>query len=240
MDLRQLPMGIGFTVHGAHLLVDGGLTIAKRFKIATLVIGSTIVALGTSKPELTININSALHGRNDLAMGNVLGNNLCDLGAIPGLLGLVFSGEFIVDGATGIARRLGLPDRVSVLVIVGPGTSLPELIASIVAALRKQVGMVIGHVFGSNIFNVFITPGARTLIKPLPLGFGVEYGHCHQRGPNALLLMHVGLSRRKTIDPRFQGPSGGHLHRLYRQFADGLTTPAVMHGLFKTPWGHRP
>ena len=87
-----------------------------------------------------------------------------------GLLGLVFGGEFIVDGASGIARTFGIQEQVIGLLIVGPGTSVPELITSIAAVRRKDVEMVLGNVLGSNIFNVFFTPWATAVIKLIPLG----------------------------------------------------------------------
>ena len=75
MDIVLLLLGIGLAVYGAHFLLDGGSAIAKRFNIPTLVIGSTTVAFGTSMPEFTVNINSALNGNADLAFGNILGSN---------------------------------------------------------------------------------------------------------------------------------------------------------------------
>ena len=258
MDIILVLLGLVFAVYGAQLLVDGGSAVAKRFNIPTLVIGSTVVAFGTSMPEFTVNINSALNGNTELALGNILGSNLFNICAILGivclisplaiqkdsaskdfpmcliaalmvgvagnqiyldkinyhelmlsdgivflcffvifmnyiykeaasgaahhhaagssgttidageqkthsalksiifivlgLVGLVFGGEFIVDGASGVAKDFGLSNRVIGLLIVGPGTSFPELIASIVAARKGSADMVIGNVLGSNIF----------------------------------------------------------------------------------------
>lgn len=83
---------------------------------------------------------------------------------VVGLTALVLGGEFIVDGASGVARGFGMSERVIGLVIVGPGPSVPELVSSIVAARKKQAGMVIGNVLGSNIFNVFFTLGVTAII----------------------------------------------------------------------------
>ncbi len=69
MDLLTLVLGIVLAVYGAQLLVDGGVAVARRFNIPTLVIGSTVVAFGTSMPELTVNVQSAMHGNTDLAPG---------------------------------------------------------------------------------------------------------------------------------------------------------------------------
>jgi cation:H+ antiporter len=303
MDILTLLLGIAFAVYGAQLLVDGGVAIATRFGIPTLVIGSTVVAFGTSMPEFTVNIQSALAGKTDLALGNILGSNLFNIAAIVGivalitplavssdsrrkdfpmcligavmigiagnqlyldgikyhelmlsdgltfllffwifmryvyaeaaagaadhhnakkraepedgggglsmgraglyvllgLVGLVFGGEFIVDGATGIARSFGLSERVIGLAIVGPGTSVPELVASIVAALKKQVDMVIGNVLGSNILNVFFTLGATALIAPVPLDLSL----------NTVVLINIGITAALTAYVRFSDRSIG-------------------------------
>jgi cation:H+ antiporter len=305
MDILLLLLGIGLAVSGAHYLVDGGSAIAKRFNIPTLVIGSTIVAFGTSMPEFTVNINSALNGNTDLAFGNILGSNLFNICmvigivclitpmvvgkdsaskdlpmaliaavavgicgnqiyldhinyhelfmsdglifllffaifmryvhaeaasgsshhakaikggvanagdsqephtmlkavgfVIAGLLGLVFGGEFIVEGASGIARSFGMAERVIGLVIVGPGTSVPELIASIAAARRKDVGMVLGNVLGSNIFNIFFTLGATALIMPIPLDLALNTAVLVNVAVTALLVVFVMLSKKRTL-----------------------------------------
>jgi cation:H+ antiporter len=266
--------GLILAVYGAKLLVDGGTAVAKHFGIPSLVIGATVVAFGTSMPEFTVNIHSAMGGNTELALGNILGSNMfniafilgaaallapivvnkdsaskdlpmCLISAIAigvagnqiffdgmkvdqlvasdgilfmcffaitmyytyreaqdgathkqtthtakidadhaekglsigraslyvalGLVGLVAGGEFIVDGAQGIAKGFGMSERVIGLVIVGPGTSFPELIASIIAARKGNSGMVLGNVLGSNMFNVFFTLGATSMIKSVPL-----------------------------------------------------------------------
>lgn len=303
MDIVYLLLGIVLAVGGAHYLVEGGSAIARRFNIPTLVIGSTIVAFGTSMPEFTVNINSALSGSTDLALGNVLGSNLFNICAIvgivalitpiavgsdaaykdlpmcliaaaavgicgneiyfdkidyhelffsdgaifllffaifmryvyaeaaagsahesqagergvasdgeqphamaksigfviAGLLGLVFGGEFIVDGASGIARSLGMAERVIGLVIVGPGTSVPELITSIAAARKKDVGMVLGNVLGSNIFNIFFTLGATALIMPIPLDLALNQVVVINVAVTALLVGYVALSKQPKL-----------------------------------------
>jgi cation:H+ antiporter len=118
---------------------------------------------------------------------------------IVGLVGLVFGGEFIVDGASGIARSFGMAERVIGLVIVGPGTSVPELIASIAAARRKDVGMVLGNVLGSNIFNIFFTLGATALIMPIPLDLALNLAVIVNVAVTALLVAFVMLSKNRTL-----------------------------------------
>ena len=89
MHILYLLLGIVMAVAGAHYLVEGGTAIAKRFNIPTLVIGSTIVAFGTSMPEFTVNINSALQGNTGLAFGNILGSNLFNICFIIGIVCLI-------------------------------------------------------------------------------------------------------------------------------------------------------
>jgi cation:H+ antiporter len=307
MDILYVILGLVFAVYGAQLLVDGGSAVARRFNIPTLVIGSTVVAFGTSMPEFTVNMHSALSGKTDLALGNILGSNLfnicmifgivclitplavkkdaaskdfpmCLIAAIMvgvagnqlyldkikfhelmlssgitflcffaifmfyiykeaasgtahqhaagagssgsaeetgqdktisplksivfivlGLAGLVFGGEFIVDGATGLAKNFGLSERVIGLLIVGPGTSFPELIASIVAARKGSADMVVGNVLGSNIFNIFFTLGATAIIHPVPLDLALNIAVLFNIAITFLLVIYVWFSRQKQL-----------------------------------------
>jgi len=82
---------------------------------------------------------------------------------------LIFGGEFIVNGAVGIAESFGISHHLIGLLLIGPGTSFPELIATIVAVSKKEYGLGIGNVIGSNIFNIFFILGITAIIKPLPL-----------------------------------------------------------------------
>ncbi len=292
MDSGYLLAGIAAALLGAQLLVNGGVAIAGRFGIPTLVVGALVVGIGTSTPELTVNVTAALAGNTDLALGNILGSNIfnlcviigivalitplkisddsrqkdlpmCLVGALMigiggnqlyldhinyhelmfstgltflllfgiflkyvwaeaasgkarqhkvhqkqaasaegaalsvgraaayiviGLIGLVIGGDFIVDGATGIAQKFGVSERVIGLAIVGPGTSIPELLASIVAARKNQTDMVIGNVLGSNIFNVFFTLGVTALIHPVPLDLALNTAVLFNIGVTALLV----------------------------------------------------
>lgn len=266
MDIVFLILGLVLILVGANALTDGAAAVAKKFKISNLVIGLTIVAFGTSAPELTVSVVSALKGSSDMAIGNVVGSNifntlmiigctslivpiavskgtarkeipLCILAAIAlficsndqlldgttspnilsrtdgllllcfflifigytfaiakngdeteggeikampvwksaifivaGLAALVFGGQFFVNGASGIARALGVSESVIGLTLVAGGTSLPELATSIVAALKKNPGIAIGNAVGSNLFNIFFVLGVTTSIQPLALG----------------------------------------------------------------------
>jgi cation:H+ antiporter len=305
MDILFVILGLVFAVYGAQLLVDGGSAVARRFNIPTLVIGSTVVAFGTSMPEFTVNMHSALSGKTDLAMGNILGSNLfnicmifgivclitplaikkdaaskdfpmCLIAAVMvgvagnqlyldkikfhelmlsdgitflcffaifmfyiyreaavgashhhvaagaagtedvtqkktisplksivfivlGLVGLVFGGEFIVDGATGLAKNFGLSQRVIGLLIVGPGTSFPELIASIVAARKGSADMVVGNVLGSNIFNIFFTLGVTAIIHPVPLDLALNLAVLVNIAVTFLLVIYAWFFSQKPM-----------------------------------------
>ncbi len=304
VDFLIILLGLALAILGARFLVDGGVAIARRFDVPTVVIGSTVVAFGTSMPEFTVNVQSAVAGNTDLALGNILGSNLFNIAAIIGivallsplnvsrdsavkdfpmclvaalmvgvcgnqlyfdhinyhelmpshgiiflcffaifayytyqeatagathkrtthtkaleehhdakgiglvkaivlvflgLLGLIAGGDFIVDGATGVAKSFGLSGRVIGLVIVGPGTSVPELIASIVAALKKKSDMVIGNILGSNIFNVFFTLGATALIKPVPLDLALNSAVVSNIVITLFVVLYVLIGRPRPI-----------------------------------------
>lgn len=264
MDIVLLLGGLVLILLGANFLTDGASSLAKRLKVSDLVIGLTVVAFGTSAPELSVSISSALKGSADIAIGNVVGSNmfntlmivgctaffapiivtkntllkeipLCILSAVAllaicndtlldsqpldmvsrtdgivlllffiifmvytfsiarehqneeaeevkqmslwlsfiyiigGLAALVFGGNIFVDGATGIARWMGVSESVIGLTLVAGGTSLPELATSVVAALKKSPEMAIGNVVGSNLFNIFLVLGSAATISPLHL-----------------------------------------------------------------------
>ena len=298
MDLLWLIIGLALILIGANALTDGAASVAKRFHISPLVIGLTIVAFGTSAPELTVSVVSALKDSAGLAIGNVIGSNifnclmivgctaaivpiqiskgtlskeipLCLLAAIVlficasdqwinglsadsisrgegllllcffaifmgytfaiahngqaedasiptfplwrstlyiigGLVGLIYGGQCFVDGASGIARSLGVSESVIGLTLVAGGTSLPELATSVVAALKKNPEMAVGNVIGSNLFNVFFVLGCSASITAMPvqgissLDLGMHILAC-------LLLFIFGLFFQKRTITRIEG-----------------------------------
>jgi len=111
----------------------------------------------------------------------------------------VFGGEFIVDGATGLAKNFGLSERVIGLLIVGPGTSFPELIASIVAARKGSADMVLGNVLGSNIFNIFFTLGATAIIHPVPLDLALNLAVLVNIAVTFLLVIYAWFFSQKPM-----------------------------------------
>ena len=300
INILFLIGGLLLILLGANGLTDGAASVAKRFNIPSIVIGLTIVAFGTSAPELTVSVSSALKGSADLAIGNVVGSNvfntlmivgctalfapiavtrntlikeipLCILSAIVlficandilldgssenvisitdgwvllcffaiflsytfaiatggnqaeegeeivqmpiwksvlyiagGLAGLIIGGNFFVDGASGIARNLGVSESVIGLTLVAGGTSLPELATSIVAALKKNPEIAIGNVIGSNLFNIFFVLGCSASITPLHLA-GINNIDLLTLIGASLLLWLVGVFFGKHTITRIEG-----------------------------------
>lgn len=296
MDIVLLLAGLAFILLGANGLTDGAASVAKRFNIPSIVIGLTIVAFGTSAPELTVSISSALKGSTDIAIGNVVGSNLfntlvivgctalfapivvnrntlqkeiplCILSSIillicandiilnkatenvlsvtdgllllcffaiflaytfaiaknkdsksddqqeikqlpmwksalfivVGLVGLILGGQWFVDGASGIARSLGVSESIIGLTLVAAGTSLPELATSIVAALKKNPGIAIGNVIGSNLFNIFFILGTSATIGPMQMGGITNFDLLYLVGASVLLWIFGVFFAKKTI-----------------------------------------
>ena len=262
LAIIQLIAGFVLLYFGGDWLVNGGVALARRFRISSLVIGMTIVAFGTSAPELLVSMMSSIKGSAGIAMGNVIGSNIANIGLILGLtamlcpiptqnrkvsanglvmilasvlvlvfslnnglsraeglilfagiilftvisirLGrtsneefepaadgqgkqmsvlaalllivlscamLAFGADFMVDGATSVAKTLGVSDKVIGLTIVALGTSLPELAASVAAALKKEMDISIGNIIGSNIFNLMCVLGVSASIRPIPFDY---------------------------------------------------------------------
>ena len=260
MDFIILIIGFFLLIKGADIFVDGASSIAKKIGIPSVIVGLTIVSLGTSAPELAVSLISSFNGNNGIAVGNVLGSNLfntlvvlggtaivapllikkstikrdyiatlvvtiltCFLifGLVPksenmlsrisgiillvvciaymfilvkaakkdsvkdeentseikmsknillsliGVVGIVFGGNLVVDSATNIAYALGMSEKLVGLTIVAVGTSLPELVTSIVAALKGENDIALGNVLGSNIFNLVLILGASATITPI-------------------------------------------------------------------------
>lgn len=258
----QLLAGFVLLYFGGDWLVNGGVALARRFRLSPLVIGMTIVAFGTSAPELLVSMTSAIKGSAGIAMGNVIGSNIANIGLILGLTAmlcpiptrngkilangmvmilasvlvfvfslnnglsgieglvlfaclilftvvairkgrinnqdesveqelqskpmsvsaaillvalscamLAFGADFMVDGATTIAQAIGVSDKVIGLTVVALGTSLPELAASLAAAIKKQMDISIGNIIGSNIFNLLCVLGVSASIKPIGFDF---------------------------------------------------------------------
>lgn len=261
INVLLIVFGFLLLIKGADFLVDGASDIAKKFHIPQIIIGLTIVSIGTSMPELFVSITSALEGYSDMALGNVIGSNLCNLLLILGLstvimpvkfqretrlieipLCLIFTiifaiicntglriykseailllvlfiifilytifmgikggkfdeeekvqkshdenvsvlksiiniligiialkvgGDFTVDNAVIVAQNLNISEKIISLTILAIGTSLPELVTSVTAAIKGNSDIAIGNIIGSNIFNMLLIIGVSALIKPI-------------------------------------------------------------------------
>jgi cation:H+ antiporter len=260
MEYLMLIGGLALLILSGNFLVNTASDIARRLKLSSLVIGLTIVAFGTSAPELLVSTSAALGGHPEIALGNVLGSNIANIGFIAGLTalllpffvtkkiitldikvmillallfallamdgefsrwegiivflilviytivllrmskgeseeneiekperslwlniplliaslaGLAFGSDLMVDGASTIASSLGVSERVISVTIVAVGTSLPEFTASIISILKKEVGITIGNLIGSNIFNIGAVLGISSIIQPIQFDFNV-------------------------------------------------------------------
>jgi len=267
IDILLIILGFILLVLGANVLIKGASNIAKKFHIPEILVGLTIVAIGTSLPELIVTIISAAKGSTDLIAGNVIGSNLAnlllilgvmavikpidiekstkkiylpilfassiviiamglgifggekaDINKIEGIVLLVFSviyflvpiilqiknikqsseeneeakqdkkyslissiiyiilgaillkygGDFVVDGSTNFASKIGISERVIGLTIVAIGTSLPELITSIIAIIKHDDDIAEGNIIGSCIVNSFLILGTGAALIDIP------------------------------------------------------------------------
>ncbi len=261
--LLALVLGLVFLVGGGELLVRGAAALALKANIPPLLIGLTVVSMGTSAPELFASVEAALEGHPGLAVGNVLGSNVANLALILGLTALIrpvtvdrmalrldiplmlgasllfvavasdlemtrsegigalvlmglfiaslfrrakqqdnpddgdvsetggwasksvfallgvilvgtgalyFGSEAFVDGASRFALHMEVSDHVIGMTVVAFGTSLPEIVASGMAAWRGQSDLAVGNVVGSNLFNLLLVLGTTATIMPLPMG----------------------------------------------------------------------
>lgn len=264
LSLLGIVAGLVALFFGGNWLVKGASRLAESLGISPLIVGLTVVAIGTSAPELLVSLRAALSGSSDIAVGNIVGSNIANIGLILGLSGLIFpisvhvnllkrevpimigvallavilfqdalvgridglilligfaifmifvvisargeqdttyeipeqqfevkaeqiqrgrealrlivgiivlmlGAQLTVDNATDLARSLGVSELVIGITLVAVGTSLPELVTSVTAAIRKESDIAIGNVVGSNIFNILGILGLTALIQPIAI-----------------------------------------------------------------------
>ena len=265
MSFLTLLIGFALLIKGADIFVDGASSIAKKFNVSPMLIGLTIVAMGTSAPEAAVSVSSSLAGQNDMSIANVVGSNFFNIlivlgvssiiAKLPveketikkdtpflifisilllalslnfnlsrldgviflvlfilflinmiksnisskdiesssgetaiaieatdtksihmpktlilcliGIVGIVFGGDLVVDSATNIATSFGMSANLVGLTIVAMGTSLPELVTSVIAVKKGETEIAIGNVIGSNIFNILLVLGLAALIHSM-------------------------------------------------------------------------
>ena len=262
LNVLFLIIGMALLIKGADFFVDGSSRVAKALKIPSLIIGLTLVSIGTSLPELSVSLTSSLNGLNDMSFGNVVGSNIFNvlvvIGAsalftpmivsksvykydIPVLIGIyaivllfgfvisplafvlwesivifslfiaylvflvirtkkgedqiveevkeekprkmwvnivyivlgcaaiIFGGDFVVDTASYLAGKLGMSELLISLTIVAVGTSLPELVTSMVAAKKGENDIAVGNAIGSCIFNMLLILGLSSTLSPIKI-----------------------------------------------------------------------
>lgn len=260
VSIILIIVGFFLLIKGADFLVTGASNIAKKMHIPEIVIGLTIVSIGTSLPELVVSVTSAIKGFQDITIGNVIGSNLANLllilglsafikpvdikkstqdfeipicllatlifavmcmwsngitrvealflillfvlfigytifithraqkrdtdfkdegkttdekiwksilAIIMGIIALKFGGDLTVSNATNIARMFGLSEKIISITILAIGTSLPELVTSIFAAIKGNSDIAIGNIIGSNIFNILLIVGTSAIVNPI-------------------------------------------------------------------------
>jgi cation:H+ antiporter len=252
-----LALGFIILLVGGKILVDVASGIAVKLGMSAGLIGLTIVAFGTSAPELLVSVNAALKGNSDISIGNVIGSNIANIGLVlgisgifypilirkshlrfdytvtllvsllffglsynrlietwegillfslfivfnvylfksggqeniiveediekaqslswfrsliyfaGGIVGLYFGSDLLVENAVLISREFGVSERIIGITVIAIGTSLPELITSIIAALSKRTDLALGNILGSNIMNILSIIGITAIIKPI-------------------------------------------------------------------------
>ena len=268
VQILFILLGFVLLIKGADILVNGSSAIAKKLRISEIVIGLTIVSIGTSMPELFVSTTSALQGASDISVGNVIGSNICNLLLILGLsslihpvkfqkqtklienpmsiiltlmfvlmcninqdisriegiillvffiafliytivigkkskdeaileisleeakkisvvknfvliilgiVGLKIGGDLVVENAKLVATALNISEKIIGLTIVAIGTSLPELVTSLTAAIKGDSDIAIGNIVGSNIFNLLFIIGVSAVITPITYNISYNF-----------------------------------------------------------------
>ncbi|MBA6152088.1 calcium/sodium antiporter [Gelidibacter maritimus] len=287
-----IVLGFVLLIKGADWMVSGSTLLAKKNKIPDLAIGLTIVAFGTSAPELVVNTVASYENHSDIVLGNVIGSNNFNLFMILGIVGLIFpiavqsstvwkeipisffaalvflvlangylfsdiglsridgsillilfllflfyiykqmkgdtssdeiavitasnfkiwglivlgliglivGGKLIVDNAVTIASDLGVSEKIIGLTIIAAGTSLPELMTSVVAAMKKNSDIAIGNIIGSNIFNIFLILSVSSLVRPITFSSVFNTDVYLLLGGTIFVFVAMFTGKKKTLD----------------------------------------
>ena len=257
MNLLFIFLGFFLLVIGGEFIVRSSVALSLKFNISKFIIGMTVVSFATSLPELIVSVNAALNDSPAIALNNVIGSNIANIGLVLGLisilgsisvdnnfykrdwpwmfffsilvwffiyndmqlqnyeglilfsililftvslikssdqreykgkvneklsnvsnfkilmwlvissLGLYFGAEFLVDGSINFAKQINISEAVISVTIVAIGTSVPELAASLIAIAKKEEGISVGNLIGSNVFNIGSVLGITSIIKPI-------------------------------------------------------------------------
>lgn len=294
LDMLLIISGFVALIFGANWLVNGASALARKHNVSDLVIGLTIVAFGTSAPELVVNTVASIDGYSDIVLGNIIGSNNFNLFIILGLTGLIrpikiqsstakkeiplslfvavlllfmlndfwfsgpasvsrleggcllllfgffllymfrqvkndpvaqvnesqervsvvkiwveiltgfagliIGGQLVVYNSVSLAEALGISEKIVGLTIVAIGTSLPELVTSVVAVSKKNSDIAIGNVIGSNIFNILLVLSISSLVNPISNNPAFNTDLMILIGGTLFLLLFMVTGKRKMLD----------------------------------------
>ena len=301
MEYLWLIVGFILLIKGADFFVDGASSVAGKLKIPSLIIGLTVVSMGTSMPEAAVSISASLSGNNGISLGNVIGSNIFNLLVVVGVASIILpiltdqdvlkrdmpvgigitaalcvmlfdgtlsrldavillllfagylfllihsalknrveepaqkilswpksillciigaaaiigGGQLVVNNAKIIAAALGMGETLIGLTVVALGTSLPELVTSIVAAKKGDSGIAMGNVVGSNIFNILFILGLAGVIKPMTAdsAFFIDTGILIVV---SLVMLLFAFTKRKTV--RIEGVAAVLMYIAYTAY----------------------
>ena len=295
MNIFLIFLGFLLLVVGGEFIVRSSVALSLKFNISKFVIGMTIVSFATSLPELIVSVNAALNNSPSIAINNVIGSNIANIGLVLGLISILgkitvdnyfykrdwpwmfffsllmwffisqdsvlkkyeglilflilifftltiikksnnldfkgsiddellktsnfkifiwliissitlyFGSEFLVDGAVNLAKQISISEAVISVTIVAIGTSVPELAASLVAIAKKEEGISVGNLIGSNIYNIGSVLGITAMIKEIPIAEEIIQRDIIWMLIFALIVIILAIIPRKNYLTSFKG-----------------------------------
>ena len=295
MNIIFIFLGFLLLVVGGEFIVRSSVALSLKFNISKFVIGMTIVSFATSLPELIVSVNAALNNSPSIAINNVIGSNIANIGLVLGLISILgkitvdnyfykrdwpwmfffsllmwffisqdsvlkkyeglilflilifftltiikksnnldfkgsiddellktsnfkifvwliissitlyFGSEFLVDGAVNLAKQISISEAVISVTIVAIGTSVPELAASLVAIAKKEEGISVGNLIGSNIYNIGSVLGITAMIKEIPIAEEIIQRDIIWMLIFALIVIILAIIPRKNYLTSFKG-----------------------------------
>ena len=295
MNIVFIFLGFLLLVVGGEFIVRSSVALSLKFNISKFVIGMTVVSFATSLPELIVSVNAALNNSPSIAINNVIGSNIANIGLVLGLISILgkitvdnyfykrdwpwmfffsllmwffisqdsvlqkyeglilflilifftltiikksnyldfkgsiddellktsnfkifiwliissitlyFGSEFLVDGAVNLAKQISISEAVISVTIVAIGTSVPELAASLVAIAKKEEGISVGNLIGSNIYNIGSVLGITAMIKEIPIAEEIIQRDIIWMLIFALIVIILAIIPRKNYLTSFKG-----------------------------------
>ena len=295
MNIFLIFLGFLLLVVGGEFIVRSSVALSLKFNISKFVIGMTVVSFATSLPELMVSVNAALNNSPSIAINNVIGSNIANIGLVLGLISILgkitvdnyfykrdwpwmfffsllmwffisqdsilqkyeglilflilifftltiikksnyldnkgsiddellktsnfkifiwliissitlyFGSEFLVDGAVNLAKQISISEAVISVTIVAIGTSVPELAASLVAIAKKEEGISVGNLIGSNIYNIGSVLGITAMIKEIPIAEEIIQRDIIWMLIFALIVIVLAIIPRKNYLTSFKG-----------------------------------